>query len=65
MVVFGNVVVFGQNMLYSDKIGCINQIGVIWAKLFGFGQIGFIWAKLVVFGEIGCIWAKLVVFGQN
>ena len=57
------LVVFGQNLLYSGKIG------FIWAKFVLFEQLGCIRAKMYLI-KIGCIrvnWlflAKLVEFGQ-
>ena len=65
MVVFGQIVVFGQKWLYLGKIGCI------WAKVVVLELNCFFLAKVVVFGQSGRTRVKLVfsgkvvVFGQN
>ena len=46
MVVFGQVVLFRQKLFYSYKSSCIR-------------------AKVLVFRERGCVLAKMVVFGQK
>ena len=51
-------------LVVSEQIGCIREIGCIWAKLVVFGQTGWIWSNMVLFGHIDCRWSKLVVFGQ-
>ena len=72
------MVVFGQKLLYSGKIGCIRAMWFYLGKVVVFGQkylhsgkSGYILQKwlysdnLVVFGPPCCIRAKVDVFGQS
>ena len=51
VVVFGKVVVLGQNWFNSGEVDDFGQGGGIWAKVNVFGQSGFIWSKVVVLGQ--------------
>ena len=64
----GKVVVFGQKLLYSSKIGC----GCFRAKMVEFQQNWLYSGKVVVFGQeyfysgkSGCIWAKRLYSGKG
>ena len=52
VVVFGQVVVFWQNWLYSGKNGCIRAM---WFYL----------GKVIVIGQSVCFRVKMVVFGKK
>ena len=77
MVLFGNVVVFGQsgcnraNWLQLGKSGCIRESRCIqprWlylVKMVLFRQSGCNWAKVNVFGQIGCIHEKWLQLGKS
>ena len=58
MVFLGKLAVFGQELLYLAKNGCVL---VMWLYL---GKSGYNFAKLlysgkaVIFGQVGCIRAK-------
>ena len=52
------MVVYGQKMLYSDKVVVFGQSGRIREKWSYSG-------KVVVIGQNGCIRVKVVVFGQS
>ena len=60
------MVVFGQKLLYSSKVGCNwTNIVVFGQKWLYSGKSGCIREKLVGFRISGSIRAKKVVFGQK
>ena len=61
---FGKMVKFVQNWLYSDKSGCIPAKSFYSGKVVCSGYNGCNRAKWLSSGKSGCIWAGVVVIGQ-
>ena len=55
LLCLGEVVVFGQKLIYSSKSGCTRPKVVLYhQKWFYTGKSGCIWSKFLYSGKSGC-----------